>query len=102
MTGVFRILIGQVIITALIGCFVSICAHFFVAGIQYFENFRGKQTHFIEIYGFSFNFWIAGLLIGAYLLVLLVRRIGHLPKWESPADIIYCAQNLQHEIAPKG
>ena len=102
MTGVLRVLIAQVVIVALIGGFVSVCAHFFVAGIQYFENFRGQKTHLIEIFGFSINFWTAGLLIGAYILVLLVRSVGHMPKWESPADIIYCAQNRQHDMAPKG
>ena len=102
MTGVLRVLIAQVVIVALIGGFVSVCAHFFVAGIQYFENFRGQKTHLIEILGFSFNFWTAGLLIGAYILVLLVRSVGHMPKWESPADIIYCAQNRQHDMASKG
>ena len=97
-----RVLIAQVAIVALIGGLISVCAHFFVAGIQYFENFRGQQTHLFDIFGFSFNFWTAGLLMGAYLLVLLVRLAGQIPKWESPADIIYCAQNRQHDIAPKG
>ena len=76
MTGVLRVLIAQVVIVALIGGFVSVCAHFFVAGIQYFENFRGQKTHLIEIFGFSINFWTAGLLIGAYILVLLVLSVG--------------------------
>ena len=102
MTGVLRVLIAQVVIVALIGGFISVCAHFFVAGIQYFENFRGQQTHLVDIFGFLINFWTAGLLMGAYLLVLLVRLAGQIPKWESPADIIYCAQNRQYDIAPKG
>ena len=102
MTGVSRVLIVQVVIVALIGGFVSLCAHFFVAGIQYFENLRGQQNHFTEIFGFSINLWTAGLLVSAYLLVLFVRAVGHIPKWESPADIIYCAQNRQHQLAPKG
>ena len=102
MTGVLRVLIAQVVIVALIGGFISVCAHFFVAGIQYFEKFRGQQTHLVDIFGFLINFWTAGLLMGAYLLVLLVRLAGQIPKWESPADIIYCAQNRQYDIAPKG
>ncbi|MBL6606341.1 MAG: chloride channel protein [Alphaproteobacteria bacterium] len=102
MIGVSRVLIAQVAIVALIGGFVSFCAHFFVAGIQYFENFRSQQTQYIDIFGFSFNLWTAGLLISAYLLVILVRTVGHMPKWESPADIIYCAQNRQHQLATKG
>ena len=101
MTGISRVLIVQVVIVALIGGFVSLCAHFFVAGIQYFENLRGQQTHLTEIFGFSINLWTAGLLISAYLLVLFMRAVGHIPKWESPADIIYCAQNRQHQLAPK-
>lgn len=100
--GVSRVLVAQVLIVALIGSFVSICAYFFVAGIKYFENFRNQQTHLIDIFGFSFNFWTAGLLISAYLLVLFVRAVGRMPKWESPADIIYCAQNRQHKLATKG
>ena len=102
MTGVLRVLTAQVAIVALIGGLISVCAHFFVAGIQYFENFRGQNTHLTEIAGFSFDFWTAGLLVGAFLLVLLVRLAGQIPKWESPADIIYCAQNRQYDIAPKG
>ena len=102
MTGVSRVLIVQVVIVALIGGFVSLCAHFFVAGIQYSENLRGQQTHLTEVFGLSINLWTAGLLVSAYVLVLFVRAVGHIPKWESPADIIYCAQNRQHQLAPKG
>ena len=101
MISVLRTLIAQIVIVALIGGFVSLCAQYFVVGIQYFENFRGQQRHFFEIFGFSVNFWTAVLILGSYLLVLLIRKFGQMPKWETPADIIYCAQNRRHNIAPK-
>ena len=102
MIGVLHVLIAQVIFVTIIGGLVSFCAHFFVAGIQYFENFRGQRTQIIEIFGFSFNLLTAGILITAYVLVLFLRSVGRMPKWESPADIIYCAQNRQHQLGPKG
>ena len=102
MSGVLRVLLAQVIIVALIGGFVAVCAHFFVAGIQYFEVFRSQQSQFFELFGLRVNLLTAGLLIAAYLVVMLVRNAGQLPKWESPADILYAAQNRKHEMAPKG
>ena len=101
MISVLRILIAQIAIVAIIGGFVSLCAQYFVVGIQYFENFRGQQTHFYEIFGFSINFWPAAALTGSFLVVLLIRKFGKMPKWETPADIIYCAQNRRHDIKPK-
>ena len=101
MSGVLRVLLAQVIIVVLIGCFVAICAQFFVAGIQYFEIFRSQKSHLFELFGIEVNLVTAGFLIVAYLVMMLVRKTAHMPKWESPADIIYSAQNRRHEMAPK-
>ena len=101
MSGVLRVLLAQVVIVALIGGFVGVCAHFFVAGIQYFEVFRTQKSHLFEFFGVQVNLVTAGLLLAAYLVVMLVRKIGQMQKWESPADIIYSAQNRTHEMAPK-
>lgn len=101
MSGVLRVLLAQVIIVMLIGGFVAICAHVFVTGIQYFEVFRTQRHHFFELFGIRVNLVTAGLLLAAYFVVIMVRKIGQMPKWESPADIIYSAQNRNHEIAPK-
>jgi len=101
MTAVFRVLIAQVMVVSLIGGIITICAHYFVAGIRYFEMFRGQQSYLLEFFGFQVNLWTAGLLLIAYLLVMTIRHFGQMPKWESPADIIYCAQNRQEEMTPK-
>lgn len=101
MLGVLRVLLTQVMIAVLIACFVAICAHFFVAGIQYFEIFRSQQSHLFELFGLEINLVTAGFLILAYLIVMLVRKTAHMPRWESPADIIYSAQNRRHKTAPK-
>ena len=76
-------------------------AHYFVAGIRYFEMFRGQQSYLLELFGFQVNIWTAALLLIAYLVVMIIRHFGQIPKWESPADIIYCAQNRQQEMTPK-
>ena len=101
MSVVLRVLVIQVLIVVLIGAFVAVCAHFFVAGIQYFEVFRGQQSHLLDLFGLQVNVVTAGLLIAAYLAVMLLRKAGQMPKWESPADIIYSAQNRQHDMPPK-
>ena len=101
MSGVLRVLLAQVIIVVLIGAFVAVCAHFFVAGIQYFEVFRGQHNQMLELFGLQVNLVTAGLLVAAYLLVMLIRKTAQMPKWESPADIIYTAQNRQHDMPPK-
>jgi len=101
VTAVLRILLAQVLIVSFIGGFIAIIAHYFVAGIRYFEMFRGQQSYLLELFGFQVNLWTAGLLLIAYLLVMTIRHFGQMPKWESPADIIYCAQNRQQETTPK-
>ena len=101
MSGVLRVLLAQVMIVMLIGGFVAICAHYFVAGIQYFEVFRTQQSQLFKLLGVQVNIVTAGLLLIAYLVVILVRKTGQMSKWETPADIIYSAQNRTHEMAPK-
>ena len=71
MSGVLRVLLAQVIIVVLIGAFVAVCAHFFVAGIQYFEVLRGQHHQTFELFGLQVNLVTAGLLVAAYLLVML-------------------------------
>ena len=99
--NIFRILFSQTIVVALIGCFISVAAHYFVEGIKFFESLRKEDFYTIEIYGFSINFLIPTLLIFSYILVLFLRHFGDVKKWESPADIIYCAQNQRNELPPK-
>jgi len=101
VSGVLRVLLAQLFIVVLIGAFVAVCAHFFVAGIQYFEVLRGQQNQMFELFGLQVNVVTAGLLVAAYLVVMLVRRTARMPTWESPADIIYTAQNRQHDMPPK-
>jgi len=101
LSGVLRILLAQVIIVMLIGGFVGICAHIFVAGIQYFEVFRSQKSHLFELFGVQVNLVTAGFLLAAYLVVMMVRKTSQMQKWESPADIIYAAQNRTHEMEPK-
>ena len=96
MSGVLRVLLVQIMIVVLIGAFVAICAHYFVAGIQYFEVFRTQQRQLFELFGVQVNLVTAGLLLIAYIVVILVRKTGQLAKWESLAAIIYVAQNRTH------
>ncbi len=63
MSGVLRVLVIQVLIVVLIGAFVAVCAHFFVAGIQYFEILRGQQSHLLDLFGLQVNVVTAGLLL---------------------------------------
>lgn len=101
MTAVLCVLLAQVLTVSFIGGFIAILAHYFVAGIRYFETFRGQQSYLLELFGIQVNLWTAGLLLIAYLLVMMIRHFGEIPKWESPADIIYCAQNRQQEMTAK-
>ena len=101
VTAVLRVLIAQVMVVSFIGIFIAIIAHYFVAGIQYFEMFRGQQSYLLNFIGFQINLWTASLLLIAYLLVVAIRHFGQMSKWESPADIIYCAQNPQQGMTIK-
>jgi len=101
MVAVLRILLAQVLAVSLIGGLIAIIAHYFVTGIRFFEIFRGQESNLLDLFGFQVNLWTAGLLLIAYLLVLAIRHFGQMPKWESPADIIYCAQNRKQEMTPK-
>ena len=101
MVSILHVLIQQILIVSIIGGVVAICAHFFVQGIKYFELLLASQNYFFELFGYSIDFLTPGLLTLAFFLIYLLRKFGNMSKWETPADIIFCAQNRHISVPPK-
>lgn len=101
MFALLRTLISQVFIVILIGCVVSVSAHHFVAWIKTFELLKTKESSLDIDFSLNVDFFAAGLLIIAFLIVQLIRKLMKINKWETPAEIIFCSQNRQHNISSK-
>ena len=88
-----RNLFVQVCFVAILGVLISVCANMFVIGLKYFEDSRATPDYVIRYLEFEIAVLPVLFLILSVGLVVLIKKIGNIQKWENPADIIFCAQN---------
>ena len=93
MPSLLRNLFVQVCFVAILGVLISVCANMFVIGLKYFENSRANPDYVIRYLEFEIAVLPVLFLILSVGLVVLIKKIGNIQKWENPADIIFCAQN---------
>ena len=93
MPSVLRNLFVQVCFVAILGLLISVCANMFVIGLKYFEESRANPTYVIRYLEFEIAVLPVLFLVFSVGLVVLIKKIGNIQKWENPADIIFCAQN---------
>lgn len=101
MPFVLRNLFVQVCFVAVLGFFISICANIFVMGLQYFENSRANLNYTIKFLEFEISILPMLFLILSISLVVFIKKMGKIQKWENPADIIFCAQNQKVKLESK-
>ena len=93
MPSLLRNLFVQVCFVAILGVLISVCANMFVIGLKYFENSRANPDYVIRYLEFEIAILPVLFLVLSVGLVVLIKKIGNIQKWENPADIIFCAQN---------
>ena len=93
MPSLLRNLFVQVCFVAILGLLISVCANMFVIGLKYFEDSRATPDYVIRYLEFEIAVLPVLFLILSVGLVVLIKKIGNIQKWENPADIIFCAQN---------
>ena len=93
MPSLLRNLFVQVCFVAILGVLISVCANMFVIGLKYFEDSRATPDYVIRYLEFEIAVLPVLFLILSVGIVVLIKKIGNIQKWENPADIIFCAQN---------
>ena len=98
----FKFVLVTLITGTGIGLSVSLVASIFVAGLHFFVD----QRHAMDEYLPSIKIADGSLapliwLIGAALLLWVVRRIFGIQRWHGPADSIFGAHRLDNEIDVK-
>ena len=93
MPSLLRNLFVQVCFVAILGLLISVCANMFVIGLKYFEDLRAIPDYVIRYLEFEIAVLPVLFLILSVGIVVLIKKIGNIQKWENPADIIFCAQN---------
>ena len=101
MPSVLRNLFVQVCFVAILGLLISVCANMFVIGLKYFEDSRANPTYVIRYLEFEIAVLPVLFLVLSVGLVVLIKKIGNIQKWENPADIIFCAQNQKVNLQSK-
>ena len=101
LPSVLRNLLVQVCFVATLGLLISVCANMFVIGLQYFERLRSNPKYVIKYLEFEIAVLPMLFLILSVGLVILLKNMGNIQKWENPADIIFCAQNQKVNLQSK-
>ena len=85
-----------------IGLSVSLVASIFVAGLHFFVDQRHSMDEYLPSLKIADGSLVPLIwLIGAALLLWVVRRIFSIQRWHGPADSIFGAHRLDNEIDVK-